>query len=287
MAKLTLKAIGVLLKKIAYIAKQYTDFKINANSVHLYEKATANTGYLKTYILSTALTLAGVTAGNTIGEIDIPKDLLVKSGKLLTVEAGEAGGTWEGKLVVVAENGTALESANYYEAPDTILAAGSWIDLVINTVAGDGTASHVSFNVSQLIDIYTAGNGIDLANGAFSIKLNATASGLQVDANGLAIKVNSSNANGLSITASGLELALAHAADQANNIEAQSGAITGAFKGQLDKNLDDYDATLLTNAELASWYGYDITGTPEAGSEAETIKNGLTNLSTDSITDAA
>lgn len=287
MAKLTLKAIGVLLKKIAYIAKQYTDFKISANSVHLYEKATANTGYLKTYILSTALTLAGVTAGNTIGEIDIPKDLLVKSGKLLTVEAGEAGGTWEGKLVVVAENGTALESANYYEAPDTILAAGSWIDLVINTVAGDGTASHVSFNVSQLIDIYTAGNGIDLANGAFSIKLNATASGLQVDANGLAIKVNSSNANGLSITASGLELALAHAADQANNIEAQSGAITGAFKGQLDKNLDDYDATLLTNAELASWYGYDITGTPEAGSEAETIKNGLTNLSSDSITDAA
>ena len=287
MAKLTLKAIGVLLKKIAYIAKQYTDFKISANSVHLYEKATANTGYLKTYILSTALTLAGVTAGNTIGEIDIPKDLLVNSGKLLTVEAGEAGGTWEGKLVVVAENGTALESANYYEAPDTILAAGSWIDLVINTVAGDGTASHVSFNVSQLIDIYTAGNGIDLANGAFSIKLNATASGLQVDANGLAIKVNSSNANGLSITASGLELALAHAADQANNIEAQSGAITGAFKGQLDKNLDDYDATLLTNAELASWYGYDITGTPEAGSEAETIKNGLTNLSTDSITDAA
>lgn len=287
MAKLTLKAIGVLLKKIAYIAKQYTDFKISANSVHLYEKATANTGYLKTYILSTALTLAGVTVGNTIGEIDIPKDLLVKSGKLLTVEAGEAGGTWDGKLVVVAENGTALESANYYEAPDTISAAGSWIDLVINTVAGDGTASHVSFNVSQLIDIYTNGNGIDLANGAFSIKLNATASGLQVDANGLAIKVNSSNANGLSITASGLELALARAADQANNIEAQNGAITGAFKGQLDKNLDDYDATLITDAEMASWYGYDITGTPEAGSEAETIKNGLTNLSTDSITDAA
>ena len=287
MGKLTLKAIGVLLKKIAYIAKKYTDFQVSANSVHLYEKATANTGYLKTYILSTALSLAGVAAGNTIGEIDIPKDLLVKSGKLLTVEAGEAGGTWDGKFVVVAENGTALESANYYEAPDTISAAGSWIDLVINTVAGDETASHVSFNVSKLIDIYTAGNGIDLANGAFSIKLNVTASGLQVDANGLAIKINSSNANGLSITADGLELALAHAADPANSVAAQNGAITGAFKGQLDTHLDDYDATLLTDAELASWFGYDITGTPASGSEAETIKNGLTNLSTDSITDEA
>jgi hypothetical protein len=285
MGKLTLKAIGVLLKKIAYIAKQYTDFSISANSVHLYEKATANTGYLKTYILSTALSLATVSAGNTIGEIDIPKDLLVKSGKLLVVEAGEAGGTWDGKLVVVAENGVALESANYYEAPSTINAAGSWIDLVINTVAGDETASHVSFNVSKLIDIYTNGNGLDLNNGAFSIKLNATASGLTVDANGLAININSSNAHGLSITASGLELALAVAPDQANSVAGNDGAISAAFKGQLDKNLDDCDMELLTDAELASWFGYDITGTPASGSEAETIKTGLTNLSTDSITD--
>lgn len=285
MGKLTLKAIGVLLKKIAYIAKQYTDFSISANSVHLYEKATANTGYLKTYILSTALSLATVSAGNTIGEIDIPKDLLVKSGKLLVVEAGEAGGTWDGKLVVVAENGVALESANYYEAPSTINAAGSWIDLVINTVAGDETASHVSFNVSKLIDIYTNGNGLDLNNGAFSIKLNATSSGLTVDANGLAININSSNAHGLSITASGLELALAVAPDQANSVAGNDGAISAAFKGQLDKNLDDCDMELLTDAELASWFGYDITGTPASGSEAETIKTGLTNLSTDSITD--
>lgn len=285
MGKLTLKAIGVLMKKIAYIAKKYTDFSVSANSVHLYEKATANTGYLKTYILSTALSLATVSVANTIGEIDIPKDLLVKSGKLLTVEAGEAGGTWDGKFVVVAENGTALESANYYEAPDTITSAGSWIDLVVNTVENDGTASHISFDVSKLIDIYTNGNGLNLVNGQFSIKLNATASGLTVDANGLAININSSNAHGLSITASGLELALAVAPDQANSVAGNDGAISAAFKGQLDKNLDDCDMELLTDAELASWFGYDITGTPASGSEAETIKTGLTNLSTDSITD--
>ena len=285
MGKLSLKAIGVMLKKIAYIAKKYTDFQVSANSVHLYEKATANSGYLKTYILSTALSLAAVTAANTIGEIDIPKDLLVKSGKLLTVEAGEAGGTWDGKFVVVAEDGVALDSANYYEAPDTVTAAGSWIDLVINTVENDGTASHITFDVSKLIDIYTNGNGLNLVNGQFSIKLNATASGLVVDANGLAININSSNAHGLSITASGLELALAVAPDQANSVAGNDGAISAAFKGQLDEYLEDYDATLLTDAEMASWFGFDITGTPASGSEAETIKNGLTGLSTDSITD--
>lgn len=285
MGKLSLKAIGVMLKKIAYIAKKYTDFQVSANSVHLYEKATANAGYLKTYILSTALSLAAVTAANTIGEIDIPKDLLVKSGKLLTVEAGEAGGTWDGKFVVVAEDGVALDSANYYEAPDTVTAAGSWIDLVINTVENDGTASHITFDVSKLIDIYTNGNGLNLVNGQFSIKLNATASGLVVDANGLAININSSNAHGLSITASGLELALAVAPDQANSVAGNDGAISAAFKGQLDEYLEDYDATLLTDAEMASWFGFDITGTPASGSEAETIKNGLTGLSTDSITD--
>ena len=285
MGKLSLKAIGVMLKKIAYIAKKYTDFQVSANSVHLYEKATANSGYLKTYILSTALSLAAVTAANTIGEIDIPKDLLVKSGKLLTVEAGEAGGTWDGKFVVVAEDGVALDSANYYEAPDTVTAAGSWIDLVINTVENDGTASHITFDVSKLIDIYTNGNGLNLVNGQFSIKLNATASGLVVDANGLAININSSNAHGLSITASGLELALAVAPDQANSVAGNAGAISAAFQGQLDEYLEDYDATLLTDAEMASWFGFDITGTPASGSEAETIKNGLTGLSTDSITD--
>lgn len=74
MAKLSLKALGIILKKVATLAKKYTDLQISANSINLYVKATANTGYLKTYIISTAKSLAEVTPQNTIGEIDIPKD---------------------------------------------------------------------------------------------------------------------------------------------------------------------------------------------------------------------
>lgn len=310
MGKLTLKAIGVLLKKIAYIAKKYTDFKISANSVHLYEKATANTGYLKTYILSTALTLAAVTSANTIGEIDIPKDFLTKDAKKIEVVAGEAGSEWEGKLVVVKVNGAALSAQDYYEAPAEVTSAGLWADFIINTKGNDEseTPAHLCFDLTELINIYNAGNGLILNNGTFSIKINAL------------------NAHGLSVGANGLEMALAQApvytlvggentvavADtdyyslaggmfsKVNDIvvgttdvsayytlttPASDGAISAEYKGKLDKNLEDCNMALLSDAELASWFGYDITGTPASGSEAETIKTGLANLSTDSITD--
>lgn len=288
MGKLSLKALGIILKKISVLAKKYTDLKVSANSVHLYEKATANSGYLKTYILSTAAALASVTAGNTIGEIDIPKDYLVKKAALVLVEAGT--GDNEGKLMVVAKNGVALAAADQYEAPDTITAAGTWVDMVINTkdtTDGSGTENHVSFDVTKLVDVYTNGDGLNLTNGAFSIKLKATGSGLAVDSNGLAISVNSSNAHGLSVTASGLEMSLAVAPDQANEIAGNDGAISATFKGELDDMLDDCDLDLLSNAEMASWFGYDITGTPTAGSDDEAVKTAIEAVSSDSITDEA
>lgn len=284
MGKLTLKAIGVLLKKIAYIAKKYTDFMISANSVHLYEKATANSGYLKTYILSTALTLAAVTSANTIGEIDIPKDFLLKGKSLLTIEAGT--GASEGKFMVTEVDNVAVAEA--YEANSQVNAAGTWLDLVINTQDDSETAQHVLVNLTKFIDIYSNGNGINLNNKIFSIKLkmvsDANQSGLAFDANGaLYINIDANNANGLVVTADGLKMALAQAST--NGEGGAAGAMSAADKENLDGLVEDMDMELLTDAELASWFGYDITGTPAEGSEAETIKTGLTNLSTDSITD--
>lgn len=284
MSKLTLKAIGVLLKKIAYIAKKYTDFKISANSVHLYEKTTANNGYLKTYILSTALTLAAVTSANTIGEIDIPKDFLLKGKSLLTVVAGT--GANEGKFMVTEVDNVAVAEA--YEANSQVNAAGTWLDLVINTQDDSETAQHVLVNLTKFIDIYSNGNGIDLNNKIFSIKLkmvsDANQSGLAFDANGaLYINIDANNANGLAVTGDGLRLDLAQAST--DGVGGAAGAMSAADKENLDGLVEDMDMDLLNDAELASWFGYDITGTPAEGSEAETIKTGLTNLSTDSITD--
>lgn len=280
MAKLSLKALGIILKKISVLAKNYTDLKVSANSVHLYEKATANTGYLKTYILSTAANLASVVAGNTIGEIDIPKDFLVKSGKLLSVIAGT--GDNAGKFMVTHENGTAV--ATQYEAPTGVTAAGQWIDLVINSKDGDATDSHICFDVTKLVDIYSNGDGLNLSNGQFSIKLNATASGLEVDGNGLKVKLGS-NTNGLSITSNGLELATATASN--SGVGGSNGAMSAVDKENLDDLVDDMELDLLTNAEMASWFGYDITGTPAAGSDAASVKSAIEAVSTDSITDEA
>ena len=273
MGKLTLSALAVLIKKSVIGVIKYIDLKINANSVHIFEKASANNGYLKTYVVTTAASLAAVTALNTIGEIDIPKDFLLKDSVQLTVVEGT--GDNEGKFMVTEEDNVAVETP--YEANAQVNAAGSWLDLIVNTQAGDETAVHQLINLSKFIDVYSNGLGLNLSGETFSIKLNATASGLYVDVDGLKILVDPNNANGLDITAAGLKLALA--------TQSAAGAMSAEDKGNLDGLVEDMDMTLATDAEIASWMGYDITGTPAVGSEAAQIKAALEGVSSDSITD--
>lgn len=279
MAKKKLSAIGLTLKKISKTSKVYTDEQIDLSKLRKYEKGTANTGYLKTIILSAAKTLALAEADANRIEIDIPKDFLVKSSKLLTVEAGT--GANEGKYMVVKENNVAVGTP--YEAPSTVTAAGSWLDFVINT---KGTTeaeadTHISVDLSTFIDIYTNGNGLNLDNKVFSIKLkqvsNADASGLEVDSDGLAIKIDSSNANGLAITAAGLKLALATAST--NGAGGSNGAMSAQDKENLDNLVEDMDLSLISDAEIGSWFGY--------ADDSEMVTTTLPGVSDDSITDEA
>ena len=273
MGKLTLSAVAVLIKKSVIGVIKYIDLKINANSIHIFEKATANSGYLKTYVLTTAASLAAVTALNTIGEIDIPKDFFTKDCVQLTVVEGT--GDNEGKFMVTEEDNVAVETP--YEANAQINAAGSWLDYTINVDDDSENAKHTFVNLTRFVDIYRNGVGLNLSDKTFSIKLNATASGLYVDVDGLKILVDPNNANGLGITAAGLKLALA--------TQSAAGAMSAEDKGNLDGLVEDMDMTLATNAEIASWMGYDITGTPAEGSEAAQIKAALEGVSSDSITD--
>ena len=273
MGKLTLSALAVLIKKSVIGVIKYIDLKINANSVHIFEKASANNGYLKTYVVTTAASLAAVTALNTIGQIVIPNDFLLNGSVQLTVVEGI--GDNEGKFMVTEEDNVAVETP--YEANAQVNAAGSWLDLIVNTQAGDETAVHQLINLSKFIDVYSNGLGLNLSGKTFSIKLNATASGLYVDVDGLKILVDPNNANGLDITAAGLKLALA--------TQSAAGAMSAEDKGNLDGLVEDMDMTLATDAEIASWLGYDITGTPAEGSEAAQIKAALEGVSSDSITD--
>ena len=243
MSKKKLSALELKLKKLGLLAKSYTDAKAAADKVYLIEKGTANSGYLKTYILASGVsTENGVTNDNKIGEIDIPKDFLVKSGSVETVTTADA--------------------------PYTGAQVGDkYIDLVINTVGADETASHVYLPVKDLVDVYTGSNAIQV-NGSneISIILNSTASGLEITANGLAVKLGTAT-NGLSVTANGLELALA--------TTSSAGAMSAADKTKLDA----LDQSLMTAAELGSWFGY--------ASDSTMVTTTLPAVSDDSLTDEA
>lgn len=130
------------------------------------EKASANTGYLKTYQVTVDGTPVAV-------DIDIPKDFLVKSGEVKTVETADT--PYEGAKV-----------------------GDKYIDFIINVKSGTATDEHIYLPVNALVDAYLAGNGLELgANNTFSIKIDGTnANGLSVGANGLALGLASASGNG-------------------------------------------------------------------------------------------
>lgn len=124
------------------------------------KKAAANDGYLATY----QVTVDGEPVGV---DINIPKDYLVKSAEISTVETTD----------------------NPY---DGAAIGDKYIDFVINTIDSDGTVTHLYLPVQDLVDEYAAGDGIDIS-----------------DTNIVKIKIDTANANGLSVDASGLKLSVA------------------------------------------------------------------------------
>lgn len=124
---------------------------------------TATDGYIATYQLQKNGVQAGVN-------IDIPKDYLVKSAEIKT-------STGDGD-------------------PSGLPAGSKYIDFVINTKVGTGEESHIYLNVQELVDAYTAGNGITISTtNEISAKVVA-ANGLSVGASGIAMALASGTANG-------------------------------------------------------------------------------------------
>lgn len=147
----------------------------------LTKQATAESGYSATYQLFKGETAVG-------DKVNIPKDMVVESGDVKTVE----------------KKGEPYDDA---EVGD------KYIDLVIANKA----ESHIYIPVTDLIDVYTGGNGIE------------------VTGQSIAVKVDSANANGLSTSASGVALALA------------SGTGAGAMSAADKTKLDNADVTAYTN----------------------------------------
>ena len=101
-----------------------------------------------------------IKQGNTTkGTINIPKDFLVKSGEVRAATASDTGFTVGEKI----------------------------LDFEVNTIGDDETSSHILISVADLVDAYTAGNGIDVSasNVISAVVDNTSESFLTVGANGL------------------------------------------------------------------------------------------------------
>lgn len=157
---------------------------------------TAATGYVATYQLyKNGAAIAGSV-------VNIPKDYLVKSAEIKTCS-------------------TADTPVQGYVVGD------KYIDFVVNTVDNDGTASHIYLLVSELVDAYTAGNGINITNqNVVSVKLG-TANGLSLDNNGLSLSTATTSAAGAMSAADKTTLNKAYTTD--NLVEITTAEVDALF----------------------------------------------------------
>jgi hypothetical protein len=119
------------------------------------KQSTAESGYAATYIVKQGNAQVGV-------KINIPKDFLVKSASVETVATADT--PYSGAAV-----------------------GDKYIDFVVNTTDASETAQHIYLPVNELVDVYTAGNGIDISNAnvVSAVIDNTSESFLTVGANGL------------------------------------------------------------------------------------------------------
>lgn len=161
--------------------------EIDAAPEYTIEKdASAQEGFFASYTLKKN----GVQAGE---KINIPKDYLVKSASVKE-SAGE-------------------------EDPSGLPAGTKYIDFVVNTSEADGQESHIYLNVNELVDVYTAGNGIDISgSNVVSTKVVAE-NGLSVDTQGIKLAAATTSTPGAMSAADKLKLDGLNSAAQENVIE--------------------------------------------------------------------
>lgn len=125
-------------------------------------------GYAASYVLKKDGTQVGAT-------INIPKDYLVRSGEVKTVTVADE--PYEGAVV-----------------------GDKYLDFVVNTVDDSGNTSHIYIPVSDLVDAYIAGNGIQISdNNYISVKVSQQGvdHGLGVGGDGLTVRMVTPSINGV------------------------------------------------------------------------------------------
>lgn len=217
-------AIDALSKNVYTTEAANTAFNISVSN-----STNSDTG-VKSYVIS---------QGTSTFSIDIPKDLMVQSGKIVDLNEGDAG---EGKP------------------------AGAYIELVLNTT----DAAPIYINVADLIDEYTAGEDgyIDITNRQISIKYSDLKDAIISDTATMYVKA--ADLEGIE-TGLKTEIATSYNAAIAT---AQQAAIDGAVNiangytasvGQaLDERIDD----VISTASAAHNGLFTLNGTVQENSAA-------------------
>lgn len=189
-----------------------------ASEYTIIQKATPNQGFLTSY----QLTKNGVATGV---DINIPKDFLVKSGTLETVEEPDV--PYQGAVV-----------------------GDKYLDFVINTEGDEETPQHIYIPVNDLVDAYIAGFGIAISdNNEISVEIDENNSnGLSVSDGGLAIGLASENSNGAMSSAQYTKIT--NISQDANKVEVPDvwdGTISvdGASEAVVEIATDNEVATML------------------------------------------
>lgn len=187
------------------------------------KQATAETGFLSTYYLT--------KDGAQVGEkINIPKDFLVNSADIKTVETADT--PYEGAQV-----------------------GDLYIDFVINSKSADDTASHVYLPVNELVDAYTGGNGIEVsAQNLISAKIDtANANGLGVTAAGFKLDVATASTAGAMSAAD--KAKLDGIAEGANNYTHPAHTVheSGLYKVTVDDQVMCLTLRLLPRPTSPAW----------------------------------
>ena len=162
--------------------------------------------------------------GLTDADIDIPKDFLVKEANIGTVTAADK------------------QEGGKFENDDSFDVGDKYLDFTVNVQTGAAeTDSHIYLNVKDLAHVYSAGNGVDISA-----------------SDEISIKIDSSNARGLSTGANGLALALATPdvyTEGTKTSDGTAGAMSSADKYKLDNALVESDLSDYTEAELRTLLG--------------------------------
>ena len=194
--KLSTQKFAGITALTEFLTKCDERYLTSTDSYTIDKLATPTSGYVATYQLKKN---GAAVVGSVV---NIPKDYLVKSAEIKTCT-------------------TADTPVQGYVVGD------KYIDFIINTVDGDGSASHIYLLVSELVDAYTAGSGINITNAnVVSVKLG-TANGLSLDTDGLSLDTATTSAAGAMSAADKTKLNKAYTTD--NLIEITTAEVDALF----------------------------------------------------------